>query len=156
MYVFTKKYIYIYIYHHLQTLEVWLHVVLFKCLTPHLLDIFHHFHFSFTCHHSLCHLWGFRCFFGENPTSSALPKSLGGHSSKSLPSVRKPAKEKKHQALENCNTPLKKKMIFLIIHVKFPGWTKDKNQKFQRFMSPLKHHKRPCENKTDHFEPLSW
>lgn len=96
MYVFTKKYIYIYIYHHLQTLEVWLHVVLFKCLTPHLLDIFHHFHFSFTCHHSLCHLWGFRCFFGENPTSSALPKSLGGHSSKSLPSVRKPAKEKKH------------------------------------------------------------
>lgn len=50
----------------------------------------------------------------------------------------------------------KKKMIFLIIHVKFPGWTKDKNQKFQRFMSPLKHHKRPCENKTDHFEPLSW
>lgn len=29
-------------------------------------------------------------------------------------------------------------MIFLIMHVKFPGWTKDKNQKFQRFMSPFK------------------
>ena len=46
-------------------------------------------------------------------------------------------------------------IIFLIIHVKFPGWTKDKNQGFAILMSPSKRHKTGVE-KTDRFEPLLW
>lgn len=45
-------------------------------------------------------------------------------------------------------------MIFLIIHVKFPGWTKDKNQGFAILMSPLKHHKNYVEKNRSFWAPF--